>query len=52
LRYYFYNYACPEIKPNELGVVLMWWNRENIFLITNLWKIINQLQHNYLNMIS
>ncbi len=23
LRYYFYNYACPEIKPNELGVVLM-----------------------------
>jgi glycylpeptide N-tetradecanoyltransferase len=23
LRYYFYNYACPEIKPEELGIVLM-----------------------------
>jgi glycylpeptide N-tetradecanoyltransferase len=23
LRYYFYNYACPELKPNELGIVLM-----------------------------
>ena len=23
LKYYFYNYALPEIKPNELGIVLM-----------------------------
>lgn len=23
LRYYFYNYACPEIQPSELGIVLM-----------------------------
>ena len=23
LKYYLYNYACPEILPNELGIVLM-----------------------------
>ena len=23
LKYYFYNYACPEVKPNELSIVLM-----------------------------
>ena len=23
LKYYFYNYACPEVKPNELALVLM-----------------------------
>jgi glycylpeptide N-tetradecanoyltransferase len=23
LRYYFYNYACPELRPNELAIVLM-----------------------------
>jgi glycylpeptide N-tetradecanoyltransferase len=23
LKYYFYNYLCPEIKPNELSIVLM-----------------------------
>jgi len=23
LKYYFYNYSCPEVKPQELGIVLM-----------------------------
>lgn len=23
LKYYFYNYSCPAIKPSELGIVLM-----------------------------
>jgi glycylpeptide N-tetradecanoyltransferase len=23
LRYYFYNFACPELRPNELALVLM-----------------------------
>ena len=23
LKYYFYNYSCPEVEPSELGIVLM-----------------------------